>query len=454
MTDPYRARETTEVSSFVTPAAIGQLWLRHQSAFLAIAIRGTSVLAGAVVAWIVGRFLGSDALGTYAIATQTGQLLCVIGLFGLDLAVVRQFSRARAEGRRVAMDSLIKTAAIAGLALVVIAALLIFSRQAVAERIFANAVPQDIFFLVALVIIGRGGARFFGAFLRSQGAFNLGQAIEALFIPLLTSLFCVYLLAGNSMDVDELLLANGLIGIVALLFGAVLSFARADREQTALRADYKGLWASALPLWGVAIIASVSDWYALTIAASRIDLAAAGTFRVAAQVTMAMQVISIAIFNLYTPKIAAAFHKDSLVEVGKLARAATILSAGLAFPISLTILIFAEPIMGFFGPEFASSATILRILVIGQLAFTMTGPSGLTMAMAGHERTNFNYNAIAIVLLLVAAPLAASIWGLEGLAITVSISILFKNLAALAWLRFRLGLNALTGTVHSLSETK
>ncbi|WP_370030249.1 oligosaccharide flippase family protein [Qipengyuania mesophila] len=419
---------------------------------MAIGVRGLSVLAGAVIAMFVGRFLGAEALGKYAIATQTGQLVSVIGLFGLDIAVVRQFSNARANGVRVSHKSLLLVSGIATACLVSSASLLIIFRQIIMANFSSWAVQNDIFLIVALIIIGRGGARFFGAFLRSQGSFNLGQSIEVLVVPLLTCLFCVLLLFEGAIDISMLLLANGIIGIGALLLGGVISFTKSGSTKPVFKADLPGLFASALPLWGVAIIGSISDWYALTVAASRIDLEAAGAFRVAAQVVMAMQVVSIAIFNLYTPKIATAFHKEDIEEVGKLARTATLTSAAFAIPISLILLVFSEAILSVFGSEFQSVAPVLQILVIGQFAFTLTGPSGLSMAMAGYERTNFLYNAIAILILLAVAPIAAESWGLEGLAVAISISILFKNVAAWIWLRFHLGINCLTGTVSEINQ--
>ncbi|MCJ2183123.1 MATE family efflux transporter [Novosphingobium sp. 1949] len=426
-----------------------ELHARYWQPVLAILIRGLSVVASAGLAWFISHYYGARAVGQFALVTQTGQFLSVVGLLGLDIAVVRHFSATRAKNVRLARSSLMQTGGIALSLMVVLALGLWLGRDLLARMVFASALSAGFMALASFMVVGRGGARFFGAVLRSQGDYSFGQSIDALFIPGLCCLICIPIYFYSHISLQGILEVNAALGLLATVIAFAVSLRHTTTRSDGLAPSTRKVFDSALPLWGVGIITSISDWYGLTVAANVLGATDVGYYRVAVQVTLAMQVISLALFNVYTPKISTAFHNGNLKAVGQLTRSATVLSAVCAIPLAVVILIFARPILGVFGPEFASAATVLRILVIGQLAFTLTGPCGLTMSMAGFERVNLALNVISITVLVILVPIATAYWKLTGLASCLSLTVLFKNVSALVWLRVKLGLSVITGKVHS-----
>jgi O-antigen/teichoic acid export membrane protein len=123
-------------------------------------------------------------------------------------------------------------------------------------------------------------------------------------------------------------------------------------------------------------------------------------------------------------------------------------------PIAAILLIFAEPLLGLIGPEFVVSASVLRVLVIGQLAFTITGPGGIALAMTGHERLNLLITTASVVLLFVIVPMATHTLGLVGLAASMSALMVARNLTAFVLVWKVVGVNVMTGRVRDLTEVK
>lgn len=101
-------------------------------------------------------------------------------------------------------------------------------------------------------------------------------------------------------------------------------------------------------------------------------------------------------------------------RVARLAGSATGLSAFFCLPVAVLIFVFAGPVLDLFGPEFHQATTVLRVVVVGQAIYTMTGPSGLILAMTGHERTNLIQTIGSTAILLISAPLAARYGGIWG----------------------------------------
>jgi|GEM_PF-1335719 len=446
MTDPsgQQARDHDEHGSFRAIFAGG---LKQHSAIIAsLAIRGGAVMAGFAVTYLIGRNLGASAIGQFALVSQTALMLAVIGLLGLDVSIVRHFAKAVADGSRVALKSLGQVLGTSLSLLLAIMGILWLGGDRLWEWLFADAVPFDFLLLLCLLLIGRAGANLCGAFLRSQHAFAMGQIVPALIIPVFTTLALAF---GFVDTVRGALWAAAIGSLLALAIGAAATLAMSGTGDRAAQINLKAVIASALPLWGVGIAQNIGDWYGLVVAAQILGAAEAGLFRVGFQVAAILQVASVALFSVYSAKISTAFHAGSREQAAQLAATAVRLSSLLVIPAG-AILIGAGPfVLGQIGPEFAAAYPVLIILIVGQIAFTVTGPCGLVLAMSGNERINLGISIVSIALLLILAPIAAKIWGLAGLAACVAILTTLRNVLAYFIVFHREGISIWRGTVST-----
>ncbi|EDL49316.1 lipopolysaccharide biosynthesis protein [Erythrobacter sp. SD-21] len=423
-----------------------QLLLRqafaHKSSLLSIVVRGITVLAGFAIAFIIGARLGPEALGAYALITQTAMFLSIVAVGGLDLSIVRHFPVDRRKGL-YSVSSVVTMFAIC-LLLCGIIGMVVF---VVGPTYLAQFEEVDVssFYLtiLCLILLSRAFTRTTSAFLRSQRRYVFSQIVEGLLIPLPILAMIVF---GMIATVREILLATALSGIAALLVGVAsslrLTTARKDAPTTAMSA----LFIAAMPLWGVAIIKNFSDWYSLSVVGSQLSVADAGLFRVAWQITSALPIITVGIYGVFSPQIGTSVAQDEPTEVARLARTATRLSIILAVPAILLLAASSPFLLGLIGPEFQGAQTALFVLLAGQAVYVATGPSGIVLAIMGKQSVNLNIALAAFVLLLFAIPIGATHYGLTGVAMAIAIVTALQNLGTYIAVRKLLGIQVWSGS--------
>jgi O-antigen/teichoic acid export membrane protein len=421
----------------------------HRAAILALAVRGFSVMGAFAVTYVLGNRYGPEATGAYALVTQTAMFLAVAGLLGLDISVVRHFSRAVAQAMPVALQSLVQVLGLGFAMMGVIALTLWLGGDLVWERLFGDVVGRELLLVLCILLIGRGGAQLLGGLLRSQHQFTLGQAIAALTVPGWTA---IALVTGIARTVEDALWAAAYAGLASIVIGMLAMMRHTGRGDTAVTIPMKAVVISSLPLWGASVVQQIGDWYGLAVAAQMLGGAEAGLYRVAAQLAGALQIISTALFSVYSAKISTAFHAGDRRQAALIARTAARMSTALAVPLAVLLLIGGEPLLALFGPDFVAAREALIILVIGQMAFTLTGPCGLVLAMSGHERINLVISIAGTLALLVITPLAAALAGLAGMTASIASIMLARNIAAYFVVRHKVGIRIWAGTANNAAS--
>ena len=417
------------------------------SVIISLIIRGAAVLAGFAVTYLIGHNFGAAATGQFGLITQTAIFFAVVGLMGFDVAVVRHFAKSIALQARIAVTSLLQVVGASLCLILGVALVLWLGGDFVWGWLFGDNVPYDLFPVLCLLLLGRAGARLFGALLSSQHRFALGQAIPALIIPLCTALA---LATGIVNDVRGALWAAAIGSLIALTIGAVATFSRAGSGERAIHISMKAMAASSLPLWGAGVAHNIAEWFGLAVAAQMLGVAEAGLYRASIQIAAVLQIASMALFSVYSAKISAAFHAGDRHEAAELAASAVRLSFVIAIPMGIMLIMVGGLVLSEIGPEFERAYPILVILVIGQVAVTLTGPCGLVLAMSGNEKSNLIITVASTTLLLVLVPIFAYYFGLAGLAICISLATLSRNIAAYLIVYHKEGIGIWTGSVRDV----
>lgn len=119
----------------------------------------------------------------------------------------------------------------------------------------------------------------------------------------------------------------------------------------------------------------------------------------AAQRTAFLSTLIMLSFNaIFAPVISGLCAEERFDELGHHFRSITKWMFTINLPICLAMLLFAEPLMGIFGSQFSSGATSLRILSLGWLIMSATGPANRTIAMSGRSKLNLANILVAFAL--------------------------------------------------------
>ena len=164
---------------------------------------------------------------------------------------------------------------------------------------------------------------------------------------------------------------------------------------------------------------------------------------VAMRIAMLTSFILMAINLVVAPKFAA-FHANNDM---KGLRSTALFSVRLlmlsAVPIVSVMFIFPEFLMGLFGEDFVSASPLLQILVLGQFVNVVTGSVGYLLTMSGHERDMRNITVVAGTIAVILTLVLTKYYGVTGCAIATAVSLAFQNLAAVYYVKKRLGFNTL-----------
>lgn len=421
--------------------------LRHHFPALAsVGIRLVGVAFGFLIVIIVGRTWGPEGSGIYGLVSQTALFLAIVAVGGLDLAAVRALAGIDPVRERLGGGAILRLLGITALfAAIPSALILVFGDQAAALITDDNLPARAVVALIAL-LVARSLARMMSAILRSQQYFLLGQAMEAVVIPLP---FCLALLLVVGPSLDDLLRWMTIMAIVAIGLGLAVilwlyvAARRVDRSSQS--PTLRSMVATALPLWGVTIALNFAEWYGLTVVTAQLGLAEAGIYRVVMQYALLFSILSAGLVGVYSVRIAAAQSAQDWPGVARQVRSFTWLSAALSVVPALVMIALARPLLGIVGPEFTVGAAALQLGVIGQVIYLILAPAGLTLAMTGFARINLAITLASTAGLVVLAPLSAAQFGMIGVVGCISALLIARNLIALLVVHRRLGINALTG---------
>ena len=155
-------------------------------------------------------------------------------------------------------------------------------------------------------------------------------------------------------------------------------------------------------------------------------------------------VMPILVVNSFTmPLIADIYHNDT--DRKKLERILRAITTLISIPISivyLALIVYGKDILTLvFNEEYQKGYSVLVLIATGKIFNLICGPCGLVLKMTGHHvklvKINYVFAALTIILVMMIAP----IYGPEGVALVIMLSICFQNLVSLELAKRSTGIN-------------
>lgn len=145
------------------------------------------------------------------------------------------------------------------------------------------------------------------------------------------------------------------------------------------------------------------------------------------------------------PRISPLYNQDKMDELERIAKRATIISMSVSLVFFIGLVLAADLLLSFFGPEFLVGKQILIILGVAQLINASVGPVGFLMHLTNHQNISGRIYGISVVLNCVLNLLFIQglNMGIEGAAWGTAITIVFQNLWMLWAVRQNLNINPL-----------
>ncbi|MEA5472491.1 lipopolysaccharide biosynthesis protein [Spirulina sp. 06S082] len=127
------------------------------------------------------------------------------------------------------------------------------------------------------------------------------------------------------------------------------------------------------------------------------------------------------------PAYAILYAKGDREGLQKIVGAVTLWIFAPSVAISLSLVIFAQPILSVFGPEFVAAQWALKILIIGQLVDVLCGSVGNLMVMTGHQNQSVVVSSCCALANVILNAILIPKFGAAGAAIATTCTLVTWN---------------------------
>lgn len=401
-------------------------------ALVAYAIAGLVAVASFLSTMILARASGAAAIGEYALAMSTANLLSILAVLGLDRVLIREVAGDLRQGRGGKARASARRMAIAVMVSAFVVSLLYLALVATGLPSRWMNVDWPVLAVVAVPILIWPPLRLGVAALRAAGMPISAQTAEALPTWLMTIGNALALMAGvalsglqvTAMHTGFLFLT--LLTTLAILLPRASRWSGGDDDTLPPRLLSGGL----LFTCAIAMQAG-TEWLLLAKVSASLGAVEAGAFRVVTQIITIFTILATTTESYVAPRVAGDFRMGDRAAAWKRHWRATWLLLLLGAPMLIAVMLFAEPLLSRgFGPEFANGAQALVIMAAAQILLLARGPVGAMLSMSGHERMQLLFSAIALLLTFGASLVLIPRYGLLGAAWAYAIPVTIRSVGS------------------------
>jgi len=207
--------------------------------------------------------------------------------------------------------------------------------------------------------------------------------------------------------------------------------------------DYQEVYRTSLPLWMIIIAQQLNQWGAQFISSVHVAEAELALLAIATRIALLVPMLLTAVNMVVSPKFAALYHKGEIQKTEEVLANSLKLLAAVCTSIFLVIIIFGSNVLEIFGKQYVEAASLLSILVCGQLVNGLTGPCGKLLIMSGFEKDVRNTSMIVTVIGLLLALVLVAKYGVYGAAVSTAFTIATQNIAIAYIVNHRLQISLL-----------
>ncbi|HHO50012.1 MAG TPA: hypothetical protein ENK18_03865 [Deltaproteobacteria bacterium] len=398
--------------------------------------------AGAMLAVgvLLGRWLGPEGVGIYALGFAAVNIGSVIARLGLEAVVVREIAvlAPRGDGARIrgllAFSAAATTAAAVAVGVIAVCAHVVAGADP--QLVRTQAAAMGLLLVLTVSIVPASALR--GLHHVALANLPLMGVRPALFLA------AVIALSSSSRAPEPWLAmashtASAAIALIVLL-GLTAARLPASVAAATARIEGRAWMAGALPLLllgGLGVINRQTDIVMMGILA---DEAQTGAYSVSVQLASFGLFVIQAANVVLAPRFAAIHASGDRSQLQRLLAISSGAILAASVPVALGLIGFAGPLLGMYGEGFGVGHTALVILASASLVNAAVGNIGHLLIMT---RSEAGLNSVFAVTALLNVGLNLALiprWGPTGAAAATATSTVAWNLALIVLVRVRLGL--------------
>ena len=155
-----------------------------------------------------------------------------------------------------------------------------------------------------------------------------------------------------------------------------------------------------------------------------------GIYNACINLSMLITFIPMAIGGFISPKVSKAFSNNENLKVKKIFKDSTIIIVIITLPIFLIMYLYGDLFLGLFGSEFIIATTTLLLTNVAFLSEALLGPVGFILNMTDNQHVFMKILLISLLINVVFNFLLIPIYGINGAAIALLLSMFFWTMGS------------------------
>lgn len=405
-------------------------------------IMGMAFTYGLMLA--VARKFGAEGNGYYNLFTAWMAVLGMLATLGLSSSNVRSVAEYSAKGewgRLLPLHNGVLRAVIP-FSLLLSLAFLGWRWLAMRGVMGDGGIPEQVMLVMALVMPFSALLLVNVEFIRGTKRVAVSELLRSP-AGLGLTLLAVLVLSGDAMTpVMASAVVTASMGLLAFwlvrrYIGAIVR----KNQAPVLPINMREHLALALPMIVTALSNSLNGRLDTIMLAWYRPSEIIGIYGTAVKISIGIEFVIGAIKTIAMPKIAELYHSRRHGELRETLDYASKLVFWTTAPVSVILIVFAGPIMGFVGPEFRDGATVLRIMTVAHFISASSGMVGAFLNMTGGQvafsRIVVGAMGLNVVLNLVLIPP----FGMVGAATAAGVTLSLWNIAGAVLIWRKHGIN-------------
>ncbi len=240
-----------------------------------------------------------------------------------------------------------------------------------------------------------------------------------------------------SLDWNPVYILFSAITIITLsLIISLYKFLKRNNISIEIKGEYKEkILKHSYPMFLTASVMFLMGYVDSFMISYYLDEYQVGIYGACISLSMIITFIPMAIGGYISPKVAQAYSNREREEVKSLFKDSVKLIAITTIPIFVAIVYFSDFFLGLFGQEFTVATMTLMIVSIGYLSESLCGPVGFILNMTDNQHIFMKILLISLFINVLFNALLIPIYGINGAAIALMLSMLFWTLSSLIVLK-------------------
>ncbi len=378
----------------------------------------------------LARTMGAESYGIYAYVFAWMTVPAYFAALGFDVSLMRLIPAYQSQRAWALVSGVIRYAewrvSFAGLGVAVVGSCVVFA-----------ATPETLSelgksFLIGLVLVPVWALLWVrSSAVRAFGGVAMALAPDRVVRDGLLITFIAIVALSQRWQVDApiamlMTVASSICGLCLISFflrrkrplavhGVVPEYAAAEWRRTALPLVIIAVSETAMNRTGVVLLGWIGD------------TKDAGIYALAFNIALMVMVPRMAMNTLFAPAVSALFVRNDWSALQSMITKAAVWTLCGGVCIALPLGLFASPLLEWFGHEFAAGATVVRILLLGQVIAAGSGSQLFIMTMTGNERSAATLIVLSATINTAATLLFVGGFGPAGAAVANSAVLILWN---------------------------